>query len=141
MMMIKLLLIAYTSLIATGSQKSNTCTVTIEGLKNKKGTIYIGWYNNASDFLKVEKAVYYQKAAVANTDKKTFIFSNIPVGNYAISLFLDEDGNGKLSTNVFGIPSEKYAFSNNVKPAFRPATFNEAMFNVNTDKHVNIRIK
>ena len=139
--MLKTITIGYILLIASFAQPNYTCTVTIDGLKNRKGTLYVGWYNNASDFLKIDKAVYYQKATVANTSKKNFVFNNIPRGNYAISLFLDEDGNGKLSTNFLGIPIEKYAFSNNVKPAFRAASFEEAKFKMEADKEITIHIK
>ena len=39
----------------------------------------------------------------------------LPAGTYAISLFQDENGNGKLDTAVFGIPTEKYGFSNDAQ--------------------------
>lgn len=137
----KIFLILYSFLTALYGQQEYNCTVTIDGLANTKGVLYIGWYNNATDFLKVEKAVYYQKAPVSNITSQSFLFKNIAAGNYAISLFLDEDGNGQLSTNIFGIPNERYAFSNNVKPAFRPATFSEAQFTVKSDKQIRISLK
>lgn len=117
------------------------CTITVDGLKNMKGILYLGWYGNPSDFLKVDKAIHHQKVSVVNTNQKVLVFDNIPGGTYAISLFLDVDGNGKLSTNFLGIPTEKYAFSNNVKPAFRPASFNESKFTVQGDKSMTIKLK
>ncbi|HPZ89719.1 MAG TPA: DUF2141 domain-containing protein, partial [Flavihumibacter sp.] len=55
-------------------------------------------------------------------------FDNIPDGTYAVSVFLDENDNGKLDANGFGIPKEDYGFSNNVRPLTRAANFNESKF-------------
>ena len=58
---------------------------------------------------------------------KTSIY--VPIGEYAITLYHDENGNEKLDKNVFGIPKERYGFSNNEygphgsKPKFKKAAF------------------
>ena len=51
-------------------------------------------------------------------------------GKYGISIYLDENKNGKLDVNFLGIPKEKYGFSNNVFPATRAANFEEAAFEI-----------
>ena len=45
-------------------------------------------------------------------------------GSYAISTFLDENGDGKLNKRL-GIPSERFEFSNNPKLQFGPPSFND----------------
>ena len=45
--------------------------------------------------------------------KAKVIFTKIPYGTYAISAFFDENGNGKLDYNIFGIPKESAGISNN----------------------------
>ncbi len=49
----------------------------------------------------------------------------VPAGRYAIKSFHDIDGDGKLGSNMFGIPTEPYAFSNN---AAGRASWAEASF-------------
>ena len=49
---------------------------------------------------------------------------DLPAGSYAVSTFLDENLNGKLDKK-FGIPSEKFEFSNNPKLKFGPPSFSE----------------
>ena len=39
---------------------------------------------------------------------------NVKPGNYAIAVFHDLNGNGKLDRNLIGLPSEPYGFSNDV---------------------------
>jgi len=48
---------------------------------------------------------------------------NVPV---AVAVFQDLDGNGLLSKNAVGIPSEPYGFSNGARGLFGPPTFEAA---------------
>ena len=113
--------------------------VQVTNLENVKGTLYIGWYNNADDFPINDKAIYRKEIDVNNLSEVTVAFENIPAGNYAIAVFLDEDDDYKLDKNLFGIPKEKYGFSNNVLPALRAATFKESVFTL-TDRSANVVI-
>ena len=53
-------------------------------------------------------------------------------GTYAVSVAHDENGNRKVDTKVFGIPTEGWATSNNVKPRFRAPTFGESSFEIDS---------
>jgi uncharacterized protein (DUF2141 family) len=66
------------------------------------------------------------------------VLTNLDPGQYAIILFHDENGNGKLDTNALGVPSEPYGFSNNVRGFLGPPTFQDAIMQVNGDKAVRI---
>jgi len=55
-------------------------------------------------------------------------FNGLPAGDYAMKAFHDVNGNGKLDTNPFGIPTEPYAFSNNAAGSFGPASWDRARF-------------
>ena len=59
-----------------------------------------------------------------------FTFEGLESGMYAVSLFHDENDNGKLDANFMGIPREPYAFSNNAKGFFGPPTFQDCQFEV-----------
>lgn len=63
-------------------------------------------------------------------------------GTYAIKIFHDVNGNGKLDTNFLGIPTEPYGFSNNAMGAFGPPSFEEASFRVSGNgASLSIRLK
>jgi uncharacterized protein (DUF2141 family) len=55
-------------------------------------------------------------------------FEDIPPGTYAMAVIHDENMNGKLDTNRFGIPKEGYGFSNDAKGWFGPPSFSAASF-------------
>ena len=58
----------------------------------------------------------------------------LPYGEYALKVFHDENGNNELDTRIFGIPKERYGFSNNVRGTFGPPEYDEAAFNLNSPK-------
>ena len=63
----------------------------------------------------------------------------IPPGTYAIGVYIDENDNDKLDTNLLGIPKEQYGFSNNAK-AFGIPKFEAASFVIDTNKNVQISL-
>lgn len=59
-------------------------------------------------------------------------FDDVPAGRYALMVIHDENGNGRLDTNLIGMPVEGYGFSNNPRVMRRP-TFEEAAFDVGAE--------
>jgi len=55
-------------------------------------------------------------------------FEDIPQGNYALAVVHDENMNGKLDTNMLGIPKEGYGFSNDAKGLIGAPSFSAASF-------------
>ena len=55
-------------------------------------------------------------------------FPRVPAGVYALSVFHDENLNGRLDTNWLGIPREGVGASNNPKPRMGPPRFAAAEF-------------
>jgi len=68
-------------------------------------------------------------------------FDGIAPGRYAVMVVHDENGNGRLDSNLAGIPVEGYGFSNNPRVLRRP-TFAETAFDVgDTDVALDITIR
>jgi len=106
----------------TGSIK-----VTITGVKQSKGKVQICLYKSAETFLK-EDEVFKKATIEASIEKCSFVFQSVPVGDYAIFAYWDENENGKLDKNFIGIPKEEVGFSQNVVGSMGPPNFNEASF-------------
>lgn len=69
-------------------------------------------------------------------------FEDLAKGSYAIKVFLDQNGNGKLDLSPKGFPQEPFGFSNNVFGRPGPALFNKAAFVVDEEGTVvRIRLK
>ncbi|WP_159467485.1 DUF2141 domain-containing protein [Dyadobacter sp. 3J3] len=113
----------------------------VSNLENKKGTLFIGWYSSEDTF-SGKNPEFKKEVEIYNLSEISIPFDNIPDGKYGISIFLDENNNGKLDLNFLGIPKEKYGFSNNVFPLTRAANFKEAAFEIQgKSKIIAIRLK
>ena len=111
-------------------------TVSISGLKTNSGKVQVGLFNSEGAFLKTA----YKGASSEIKDKgATIVFSNIPIGTYAISAYHDANSNGELDTNFMGIPKEDVACSNNAKGMLGPPKYVDAKFKL--DKTSKIEVK
>jgi uncharacterized protein (DUF2141 family) len=61
----------------------------------------------------------------------------LPTGQYVISIYQDSNENGKLDSNLIGIPKEKFGFTNyNGKSA--PGNFSRHKVDINETSNVVI---
>jgi uncharacterized protein (DUF2141 family) len=72
------------------------------------------------------------KSASPTGPEATLIF-DVPAGTYAVSAHHDENGNGKMDSNMLGVPKEGYGVSNDVRARFRPPRFSEAAVRISRD--------
>jgi uncharacterized protein (DUF2141 family) len=125
--------------------KASELRVTVDGIRSSDGTILIGLYDSPESYNRAIEAAdteaflndpnrFAAVALRANTAMKSaVVFTNLDPGQYAIILFHDENGNGKLDKNALGVPTEPYGFSNNVRGFLGPPSFEEAVMKVNAD--------
>ncbi len=110
--------------------QTGVLTVTFQGLKTRTGAIMLS--------LACSEAAYGDKAPVTGQamipvsgDGAVMItFKGLAPGRCAIKAFHDVNGDGKMGTNPFGIPTEPFAFSNNAHGAMGPAKWADASFEV-----------
>lgn len=117
--------------------------VQVDGIRNAKGNILLSIYNQKDKFMgdPKTKAIYNAVGKIEH-GKTSFIFKNIPLGQYAISLLHDENKNEKMDKNLLGIPKEGYGFSNNITLKFGPPSFEETKFNFNkSEQNIHISMK
>lgn len=136
----KTLLILIISLLSFTVKAQNTSiiVVNISGFESNEGKVYVALYDSADTFL--AKHVEGQVGELSDL-KSTVTFEGVENGTYAISVFHDENGNGKLDTGMFGIPSEPVGTSNNAVGFFGPPKFVDAKFEVTGEKiELNINL-
>ncbi len=111
-------------------------------IKQAKGQIYVAVYDNAGTYMNPDKARAKRVLPVSATGNLACAFPELPPGTYAISCFHDVNGNGKLDTNLLGIPTEPYGASNNARPKFRAANWAETKFEWKNDSGaISIRLE
>jgi uncharacterized protein (DUF2141 family) len=124
-------------LTTNAQEKTYNLTINITGLSSNKGNVLVALYDKKEAFLKKS----FKGGIVKIIDKQTtYIFKDIPKGEYAVSFFHDENNNNKMDTNFIGIPKEDYGFSNNTKGFIRPPKYNDAKFQLTKNKTINLNI-
>lgn len=112
--------------------------VEIDNIKNTEGKIIQIAVSKKGDFLKDSEP--YRYAMIETKSSKINETFKLPAGEYAVSIYHDLNGNGKMDKNFFGAPSEPYAFSKNYKPTFRAPKFDEVKIDLSSDRKTNISL-
>jgi uncharacterized protein (DUF2141 family) len=124
--------ICFISFSISANDKSASMKLIVKNAKNDKGFIRIA-LANSKDIYNSFHDVYIGASAEIKNGTSEYIFSNIPLGTYAIKVFHDEDNNKTLNTNFLGIPVEDYGFSNNARALIGIPSWDKAKFELSKD--------
>jgi len=102
-----------------------TLTIEISDLKVAGGNVMVAVYDSSGQFLKRPAVAGSTPAAMTGNVMR---FLDLPEGEYAIAVYHDANGNGKMDSNLMGIPTEDYAFSNNAVGKMGPPSYDQAKF-------------
>ena len=92
---------------------ANKLSVNVTGVKASSGQVTVTLYvNDAKRFLSKGGAYGIVRAA-AKAGTTTVCVSIPSPGRYALAVYHDVDGDGRLDRNVIGLPAEPFALSNN----------------------------
>lgn len=100
--------------------------ISVAGVANGEGYLMAalydkaGWRGSALDRARIE----------ARKGTTTLSLEAPAPGTYGVKLFHDTNGNGKLDTNLVGLPVEPVGFSNDAPLRFGPPDFDDAAFEV-----------
>ena len=114
----------------------------VSNLANDSGFIHFALYNNEENFLKDDGKLLGFKEETFTIINEGVVLKDLASGYYAIAIYHDENSNDEFDT-IFGIPTEKYGFSNNAKVFLAPPSYEETSFflNENEVKKLTIEIK
>ena len=138
-MKILLFLLAFTLVGMVTNNELFTLTVKITSIENQKGLIEISVYNDAGKFAQVGKT-YKMVRIKPDGSELIHQFTNLPAGKYAICTYHDENANKICDKNFLGIPTEAYAFSNNIRPKLAIPAFEDCATDLNKNKSFTIRM-
>ncbi len=124
------------SLNLVAEQNTLTLTVLVGGAKANTGQAIASLFSSADNYLK--EPIFKIIMPINDEGGARFVFNEIKEGTYSVSIVYDENGDGKLNTGLFGIPSELVGFSNNVKGVFGPPSFNKTSFTLPGSETISI---
>jgi uncharacterized protein (DUF2141 family) len=102
--------------------------VTVAGVRNAQGKINICVFDTDLDFPDCSaNPVIISRRLPATLGHMRFDF-DVPPGLHAVSVLHDENDNGRIDTNIFGVPREGGGVSNDPTPRWGPPRFADAVF-------------
>ena len=128
-----ILLIALGMVLApagAAAESSGLLTVKVLGFSGPTGVAMIAVSDSADAYSQESEKAFARTMQNVSGDQVQAVFQ-LPYGWYAISVYHDENGNGKLDTNALGIPKERYGFSNNARGAFGKPDWDAVRFEIN----------
>jgi len=104
---------ALSALVSAMPARADTCArVEVRNIRPEQGTLMVAAYADAASFSKSPVAATQMKAGA---ETMTFSLCGLSGNQVALTLYQDLNGNGKLDSNVMGIPTEPWGASG--KPA------------------------
>lgn len=115
------------ALLAASQAGAADLTIHIDDVKAVGGQLVVSVFNSAGAFMKTPVG---SATAAAAGRANMVVIKDLPAGEYAFSVLHDANSNGKMDKNLFGMPTESYAFSNNALGKMGPPSFEQARFSI-----------
>ncbi|MGF7175503.1 DUF2141 domain-containing protein [Azospirillum doebereinerae] len=81
---------------------------TIHNVKPNQGRLMVALYD--SEAARQADRPWAGQFLPSTGSELTVVFTGLPPGRYGVAVYQDRDGNGRLDTNLVGIPTEPYGF-------------------------------
>lgn len=124
------LAMAGSGVLSAQSNGVSQLVIEVAGIESNDGAVIVSVFDSESDWLK--DAVYSEILTISGK-RASGVFANVPYGEYAVSVFHDENSNSELDSDLMRIPTEPYGFSNNAKASFGPATWQDSKFLIESE--------
>jgi len=140
------LAIVFLALLVVGpspafSESSGKLIIDISGFPSSDGYAMVALTNSNESYKGGEDAAIAKTKTMVVEQKAQVVFTNLPYGWYGISLYQDENNNGKMDKNMMGIPKEAYGFSNNAKGFFGKPDYKDVKFELkSSEKQIDIKL-
>ncbi|WHU01486.1 DUF2141 domain-containing protein [Sphingomonas sp. NIBR02145] len=114
--------------------------IEMTGLRSAKGVVRLCLVQDPGDFPDCRDGRGALKRTLPAANPRIRL-EGLPVGDYAIAVIHDANGNSKLDT-MLGIPREGFGFSRNPAIRFGPPRYKDARFTLGADaQRQQVRIR
>jgi uncharacterized protein (DUF2141 family) len=107
-----------------------TLTIKVEKVSPRGGDIRVALYDAATYSDDTGNRDVGGTVVAAKTGETIVTLTGIKPGIYAVKLFQDFNRNGKFDMTWYGLPAEKYGFSNDARPTLSEPSFDATKFEV-----------
>jgi uncharacterized protein (DUF2141 family) len=116
--------------VDTDPAANNTLTIEISGIREAAGKMACALFWKNKGFPRKHRRALRRTWVEVEGNTVQCVFRRTGLGEYAASVFLDINSNGKLDTNAIGSAKEPWGVSQNAKAKrFGPPIYKDAKFN------------
>lgn len=119
---------------------SGQIQVKVVGLRNGRGQVLVALWRGPKNFPGTPPAGTATRIAKIRQGVSEAQFDDVMPGNFAITVFHDEDGDTELKTNFIGIPKEGIGFSRNPRVRFGAPDYEDAMLTLKPGEQTAVKI-
>lgn len=124
---------------AAAEARVTRLTVRLTGAGSNEGAVWVGLYADEAGFDAGDELASATLPVSGGTAET--VFEALAPGEYGVIAFHDANGDGDFTRNFIGIPQERYGFSNNPRPRFRAAHWDEAVFVLEGEAEAGIEVE
>jgi len=132
MFKIALFVLAISHILHAQSSAEAVMRIHFTGLDSKQAPIFVELLDKSGNAIRKE---------IKTLENGQVELKSVLPGVYALRIFQDLNGNGKLDTGWMGIPSEPYGFSNNAMGRFGPPSLADQLFYFDGKTPVDIALR
>lgn len=112
---------------STRLERGGTVMIRVVEAEPGGGVVRIALFEDADSYAKREEEGSLRSIELEPiAEGCVWRIDGLPEGRYAVAAYQDRNGNGELDKGRFGIPKERYGFSNQAKNRLRPPSFDKA---------------
>jgi len=115
--------------------------LTMTGFKSEEGQAMVAFYLDGRGWPDGEDGLFASAVVPISGGSAIATFEDVPAGPFAVSVYHDENGDGKMDTNMVGIPSEDYGFSADASGVFGAPSFEEASLELEAGASMQITVR
>jgi uncharacterized protein (DUF2141 family) len=121
---------------------ANKLNVSVTGVKSSSGRVTVTLYLNEPKRFLSKGGAYGIARAPAQAGTTQVCIAIPGPGKYALAVYHDVDGDGRLDRNVIGLPSEPFALSNNPPPRMAVPKIGPSLFTAGAgETSVTVRLQ
>ncbi|MFW5659673.1 MAG: DUF2141 domain-containing protein, partial [Bacteroidota bacterium] len=119
---------------------TKTLEIHLLNVRNTNGHLLIALFDQQSGFPESFDAATLRMIVPAQPGKQRVTITGLDDRDYALTVFHDENDNGKLDKNALGMPLEGYGVSNNARNRFRAPDWSRAKFRMRDGKKLYVKL-
>jgi uncharacterized protein (DUF2141 family) len=119
---------------------ADALTIRVNGVPDDSGKLMLAVLGSEAAFTAGDPAPVASILMPARPGTAALTLHDLPPGEYGVRVMHDRNGNDVLDTNLVGMPTEPWGFSNDAAGSFGPPVWKDVKFDLNGTTDITINL-